>query len=224
MNLPKHIAIIMDGNGRWGIKKHNSRLIGHKHGIENLKSILKFCLNKKILNLTIYAFSKDNLKRSKKEVVNLFNLFEKYFLKNEKYFNDQKISIKIIGEKKNLPKNISYLIKRINFRKISKPLINLNVAFNYSSKLEIINTFKYLIRKKKMINMTNVKNNLYTKRSGYPDLIVRTGARNRLSDFLLWQISYSEIFFIKKMWPDFKPRDLNNIINKFLTIKRNFGS
>ncbi len=191
MKLPNHIAIIMDGNGRWGKKKYNSRIVGHKYGIENIKSILNFCLNRKILNLTIYALSKDNLDRPKKEVVNLFTLFEKYFLKNEKSFEEKKVSIKVFGTKNKLPTNIINLIKKINMKKIVRPKINLNVAFNYSSKLEIINSFKCLLKQKKKINITNIQNNLYTKRSGDPEILIRTGGKNRLSDFLLWQVSYT---------------------------------
>jgi len=224
MIFPNHIAIIMDGNGRWGMKKFGNRLIGHKYGIENIKNILQCCINNKISNLTIYAFSKDNLKRSKKEISNIFNLFKKYFLKNENYFNKNNISINIIGEKNNLPKDILQLIKKINSSIIRKPKILLNVAFNYSSKIEIINTVKKIVLAKKKINIINIEKNLYTAKSKTPEILIRTGSTNRLSDFLLWQLSYAEIFFSKKMWPDFKSSDLLLILKKFNRIKRNFGS
>jgi undecaprenyl diphosphate synthase len=224
MNLPNHIAIIMDGNGRWGEKNFGNRLAGHKCGIENIKNILKYCIKKKISNLTLYAFSKDNLKRSVSEISNLFNLFEKYFLKNEAFFDTNKILIRVVGEKENLPKTIVKLIKKINKKKINKKKINLNIAFNYSSKLEIIKTIKKILFLKKKITIKNIDNNLYTSKSKNPEILIRTGARSRLSDFLLWQISYCELFFVKKMWPDFKSRDLDSIIKKFYKIKRNFGS
>ncbi len=224
MTLPNHIAIIMDGNGRWGKKKFGNRVIGHKYGIENIKNILKYCLKKKISNLTLYALSRDNLKRSKKEIQNLYDLFKKYFLTNENFFDKKKILIKIIGEKKNLPSDLVKLIKKINLKKINRPKINLNIAFNYSSKLELINSIKKIILKKKEINIKNIENNLYTTKSKDPEILIRTGAKNRLSDFLLWQISYTEIFFVKKLWPDFKPFDLRLILKKYSKIKRNFGS
>jgi len=223
MRLPNHIAIIMDGNGRWGKAKFNNRKLGHKFGIENIKNIISYCLKKKIPNLTLYALSKDNLKRSRIEIKNLFNLFETYFIKNENFFDNKNISLLVIGEKSNLPKKILKLIKKINSKKIKKSTLNINIAFNYSSKDEILNTFKKIKKKGNIINKTNVDKYLYTQRSGDPEIIVRTGGMKRLSDFILWQSSYSEIFFVEKMWPDFKSSDLNRVLLKFKKIKRNFG-
>lgn len=224
MTLPNHIAIIMDGNGRWGKKKYKNKLLGHKYGIENIKNIIKYCIYKKINHLTLYAFSKDNLKRSAKEVSNLFSLFEKYFRENEYFFDEKKISINVIGEKLNLPNRIIKLINKINKKKINNPSINLNIAFNYSSKLEIVTSIKNIIKLKKKINIKNVESELFTFKSKDPEILIRTGARCRLSDFMLWQLSYTEIFFLRKLWPEFKPYDLNLIIKKFKKIKRNFGS
>ncbi len=227
MIFPNHIAIIMDGNGRWGIKHYNNRKIGHKFGIKNLEVIIKHCLKIKIKNLTIFALSRDNLKRSASEISNIFNLFKINFKKNEKFFLKNKINLKIIGEKKKLPYDIINIIKKINkknFYSKKKNQLNLNIAFNYSSKEELINSIKKLIKKRKKVNNENISRQLYTFRSGDPEILIRTGGRNRLSDFLLWQISYSEIFFIDKLWPDFKNLDLDRIIKKFTTIKRNYGS
>ena len=226
MKIPQHIAIIMDGNGRWGLKNYNSRLAGHKHGVENIKPIIECCINENIKNLTIYAFSRDNLNnRSKKEVSNLFSLFKKYLHENINYFEEKKIKLNFIGELKKLPNDIVKIIQNTN-RKFNKESFNLrlNVAFNYSSKIEIINTLKKIKKKNLAINEKNIQKNLYTSECPNPEILIRTGGYSRLSDFLLWQCAYSEIFFDKKYWPDFKVKDLKKIIRNFKKIKRNFGS
>jgi len=225
MNLPNHIAIIMDGNGRWGKKKFNNRLIGHERGIKNIKNIVEFCLKKKIPNLTIYALSKDNLKkRNKNEINNIFKLLKNYLSKNINYFKKYKIKINFIGEIQLLPISLKKMLisssKELN--KFKSKLV-LNVAINYCSKTEILNAIKMLIKNKKKSNVLNVEKYLYTATSGHPEIIIRTGGYNRLSNFLLWQAAYSEFFFEKKLWPDFKVVDLQNILKKFSKIKRNFG-
>ena len=226
MKNPNHIAIIMDGNGRWGKKKFNNRSSGHKKGIENIKAILDYILLKKIKHLTLYAFSRDNLlNRRKNEINNIFYLLEKYLKKNKEFFEKNKIKLNFIGEKSGLPNNIKTLIKNANkvFNLKGKKL-TLNIAFNYSSKLEILNSVKKIIFNKKKISEKNISLNLYTAKSKNPDLIIRTGGYKRLSNFLLWQSAYSELFFVDKLWPDFKKRDLNEIIKKYKKIKRNFGA
>ena len=225
MNLPNHIAIIMDGNGRWGKKKFNNRLIGHERGIKNIKNIVEFCLKKKIPNLTIYALSKDNLKkRNKNEINNIFKLLKNYLSKNINYFKKYKIKINFIGEIQLLPISLKKMLisssKELNK---FKPKLVLNVAINYCSKTEILNAIKMLIKNKKKLNVLNVEKYLYTATSGHPEIIIRTGGYNRLSNFLLWQAAYSEFFFEKKLWPDFKVVDLQNILKKFSKIKKNFG-
>ncbi len=226
MRLPNHIAIIMDGNGRWGVKKYKNRILGHEHGIKNIKPIIKFLINKKIKNLTLYAFSKDNfLKRNRKEVKNLFLLLEKYLDENKDFFINNKINLNFIGERNGLPKKTRKIILKANKNfKQKKNNLLLNIAFNYSSKSEIINSCKEILKKNIKINQENLSKNLYTSSSQDPELIIRTGGYQRLSDFLLWQASYSEIYFVKKLWPDFKTRDLNIILKKFDRIKRNFGA
>ena len=226
MTIPKHIAIIMDGNGRWGLKKYNSRLAGHKYGVENIKPIIEFCIKKKIKNLTIYAFSRDNLHNRKRgEVLNLFSLFKEYLEKNIDYFKKKKIKLKFIGETRNLPANIVKIIKKTNidFDNMNFDL-KLNVAFNYSSKVEIVNAIRKVNNKHKPITEKNIDKFLYTFGCPNPEILIRTGGYSRLSDFLLWQCAYSEIFIEKKLWPDFKIKDLNKILKKFSKIKRNFGS
>ena len=225
MNLPNHIAIIMDGNGRWGKKKYNNRLLGHEKGIKNIKNILEFCLKKKISNLTIYALSKDNLKkRNKGEINNIFKLLEKYLNKNISYFRKYKIKINFIGEIQKLPKNLKkMLISSSRELDAFIPKMVLNVAINYSSKVEILNAVKILLKNNRKLNIKNVERYLLTSSSGHPEIIIRTGGYKRLSDFLLWQAAYSELFFENKLWPDFKVNDLKKILKKFFQIKRNFG-
>jgi len=225
MNLPNHIAIIMDGNGRWGKKKFNNRLLGHEKGIKNIKRILEFCVIKKISNITIYALSKDNLiKRNKSEINNIFNLLKKYLKNNINFFKKYKVKINFIGELDELPSSLNkILFASSNKLRGFKKKITLNVAINYSSKIEILNAVKILIKKGKKISIKNLESHLFTASSGHPEIIIRTGGFKRLSDFLLWQAAYSELFFEKKLWPDFKVKDLERIITKFDKIKRNFG-
>ena len=225
MKLPNHIAIIMDGNGRWGLKKYNSRLLGHEHGIKNIKPLVNFFLKKKIKNLTLYALSFDNLKkRSKKEISNLFDILQKYLIKNEEYFTYNKICLNFIGEKQNIPKKIKGLINKFNKKKLKKINLRLNIAFNYSSRKEIIYSVKKIYKKTNKINENSLSKNLLTHKSGDPSILIRTGGFQRLSDFLLWQLSYTELFFPKKLWPDFKIKDLKKILIDFNKVKRNFGS
>ena len=226
MKLPNHIAIIMDGNGRWGLKNHKSRLIGHEFGIKNTKNIVNYCLKHKINNLTLFALSSDNLrKRSKREIQNLFSLLENYLQKNIQFFKEKKIKLNFIGENTNLPNKIKVILNKYsNETKFTKSKLLMNIAFNYSSKQEITNSCKQLAKSQKPINQKNITKYLYTAKTKDPEILIRTGGYSRLSDFLLWQCSYTEIFFIKKMWPDFKSKDLDVIIKKFKKLKRNFGS
>ncbi|MDB3873138.1 polyprenyl diphosphate synthase [Pelagibacteraceae bacterium] len=226
MKSPNHIAIIMDGNGRWGLKNHKSRLIGHEFGVKNIKNIINYCLKHKINFVTLFALSSDNLKkRSKREIENLFALLENYLKKNIHFFKEKKIKLNFIGENVNLPKKINVILKKYsNETKLLKSKLILNIALNYSSKQEIVNSCKLIAISQKQINQKNISKHLYTSVTKDPEILIRTGGHTRLSDFLLWQCSYTEIFFIKKLWPDFKPKDLDFIIKKFKKLKRNFGS
>ena len=223
MNPLNHVAIIMDGNGRWGLKHKNSRNLGHLAGLKNVEEIIKTSIKHDIKFLTLFAFSTENWKRPKKEISFLFNLLKKFLKKKTNLLSSDNIKLKIIGEKK-FPPIINKLIN--NAEKLTKKNTNLqvNLALNYGSKKEIINSFKILKKKKIKINENNLTNHLYTKNLPDPDLLIRTGNTKRLSNFLLWQLSYSEIFFEKKLWPDFKSRDYIKIIKRFKTIKRNFGN
>ncbi len=223
MNPLKHVAIIMDGNGRWGLKKKNSRNAGHRAGLNTVEKIIKETIKNNIKFLTLYAFSTENWKRPKKEINFLFNLLEN-FLKNKiEDLNKQNIRLKIIG-KKNFSSELNYLLRVSEKKTVRNKKLQINLALNYGSKAELINAFKKLNENKEAINEKNFKKYLQTSNAPDPDLLIRTGDTKRLSNFLLWQLAYSEIFFEKKLWPDFNEKDYNKIIKKYQSIKRNFGN
>ncbi len=223
MNHLNHVAIIMDGNGRWGLKNKNSRNAGHKAGLDTVEKIIEASLKKEVKFLTLYAFSTENWKRPKKEINYLFKLLEN-FLKNEiKSLIKRQIKLKIIG-KKSFSTNLNKLILKsekltTNFKKLQ-----VNLALNYGSKDEIVDSVKKIKKKKLRINIKNINKNLYTQNIPDPDILIRTGNTRRLSNFLLWQLAYTEIFFIEKLWPDFNQSDFNIIIKQYKNLKRNFGS
>ena len=223
MNPLNHVAIIMDGNGRWGIKYKNTRNAGHKAGLKTVELIIKKSIDHKIKFLTLYAFSTENWKRPKKEINYLFSLLEN-FLKNKLInFNKHNIKLKIIG-KKNFSKNLNSLLKKAEIKTKNNEKIQVNLALNYGAKTEIINSVNKLNKKNLKITEKNISSQLYTKNIPDPELLIRTGDTKRLSNFLLWQLSYSEIFFEKKLWPDFTTNDFNKIIRQYRYLKRNFGS
>jgi undecaprenyl diphosphate synthase len=219
-----HIAIIMDGNGRWGLKKYNDRNKGHYYGLQNIYNVIKNCIKLNIKYLTLYTFSTENWNRPKKEIDYLFYLFKFFYKKNFNKLNKNNIRIKFIGDLKNIPKELKKIIKDIQEKTKKNHAITVVFAFNYGAKSELINAFKKILKgKKKEINEELVSNNLFTKNIPDPDILIRTGGEKRLSNFLLWQISYAELFFIDKYWPDFSFLDLKKIVNTFSVIKRKFG-
>ena len=223
MNPLNHVAIIMDGNGRWGLKYKNSRNAGHSAGLKTVEKIIKQSIKHKIKFLTLYAFSTENWKRPQKEINYLFNLLEKFLINRIEDLSKQEIKLKIIGVKKFSKKLNNLLI--YSERKTSKnKKLQVNLAINYGSKIEIINAFKLIIKNKDSINIKKFEKYLQTKNIPDPDLLIRTGNTKRLSNFLLWQLAYSEIFFEKKLWPDFNEKDYNRIIKLYKSIKRNFGN
>ena len=223
MNPIKHVAIIMDGNGRWGLKKKKSRNYGHKIGLKTVEKVIKVTIKNKIKFLTLYAFSTENWKRPKKEVNFLFNLLEN-FLKNEiNKLNEQSIRLHIIG-KKNFSKKLNNLLRFSEKKTLKNKRLQINLALNYGSKSELVESFKKINAKKNKVNEKNISLNLFTKNIPDPDILIRTGNTHRLSNFLLWQLAYSEIFFEKKLWPDFNENDYNKILRKFKLIKRNYGN
>ncbi len=222
MNPLKHVAIIMDGNGRWGLKYKNSRNAGHKAGLKTVEKIIEETIKNKIKFLTLYAFSTENWKRPKKEINYLFNLLENFLINRIGELHKQNIKLKIIGVKNFSPK-LNKLLKLSEKKTVKNKKLQINLALNYGSKFELINAFKQLQKKKDKINEKNLVKYLQTNDIPDPDILIRTGNTHRLSNFLLWQLAYSEIFFEKKLWPEFNQNDYNKIIKKFKNIKRNFG-
>ena len=223
MNSINHVAIIMDGNGRWGIKHKKSRNLGHKEGLKTVEKIIKATIKNKIKYLTLYAFSTENWKRPKKEINFLFNLLENFLLNKVSDLNKQNIKLKVIG-KKNFSSKLTKLLKLSEKKTSKNKRLQINLALNYGSKSEIINALNEIKKNKLKINEANVSKSLFTKNIPDPDILIRTGNTKRLSNFLLWQLAYSEIFFEKKLWPDFNENDYNKILSKFKKIKRNFGN
>ena len=222
MNPLNHVAIIMDGNGRWGLKHKNSRNAGHKAGLNTVESIIKQSIKNKIKYLTLFAFSTENWKRPKKEINYLFNLLENFLINKIDDLHKQNIKLKIIGTK-NFSKKLNLLLNLAEKKTSKNSKIQINLALNYGAKFELISAIKKLQKNKKKINEKNIENFLYTKNIPDPDLMIRTGNTKRLSNFLLWQLAYSEIFFEKKMWPDFNDKDYLKIIKEYKNLKRNFG-
>ncbi len=222
MNPLNHVAIIMDGNGRWGLKHKNSRNAGHKAGLDTVEKIIKETLKQNIHYLTLYAFSTENWKRPKKEISYLFSLLENFLSNRIDELHRKNIKLKIIGVK-NFSSNLNKLLNASEKKTSKNTKLQINLALNYGSKYELLNALKNLNKSKKKISEKNLRSFLLTKNIPDPDLLIRTGDTKRLSNFLLWQLAYSEIFFEKKLWPDFNEKDYNKIIKKFRGIKRNFG-
>ena len=223
MNHIRHVAIIMDGNGRWGIKHKKSRNLGHKEGLITVEKIIKASIKNKIKFLTLYAFSTENWKRPEKEIHFLLNLLENYIKKELNRLIKKNIKLKIIGNIDKFPKSLKKKLKDVEKLSKENNLIQINIALNYGSKEEIIKSVKKLLKLSKTVNEKNISQNLYTRNIPDPEILIRTGNTNRLSNFLLWQSSYTEIFFISKLWPDFTKKDFSKIINNFSKVRRNFG-
>ncbi len=223
MNPLNHVAIIMDGNGRWGIQNKNSRNAGHKAGLNTVEKIIKETIKNKIRFLTLYAFSTENWKRPKKEIDYLFNLLETFLARRIEQLHKQNIKLKIIGVK-NFSSKLNNLLIESEKKTSKNTKLQINLALNYGSKFELITAFKKLRKRKDKVTIENLSKHLQTKNIPDPDLLIRTGDTKRLSNFLLWQLAYSEIFFDKKLWPDFNEKDYNRIIKRFKNIKRNFGN
>ena len=223
MNPLKHVAIIMDGNGRWGLKNKNSRNAGHKKGLDTVEKIIKESIKQKIKYLTLFAFSTENWKRPKKEITYLLNLLENFLINKIEDLNKQNIKLKIIGVK-NFSKKLNSLLIFSEKKTSKNKKIQINLALNYGSKFELLNAFKDLKKNNEKVSEKNLKKYLQTKNIPDPEILIRTGNTKRLSNFLLWQIAYTEIFFEKKLWPDFNEKDYIKIINSYKKIKRNFGN
>ena len=220
MNKLNHVAFIMDGNGRWGKRRKKGRNFGHLKGVEIVKKIVKCSIKLKIKFVTFYVFSSENWKRPKHEISFLFKLIKNYFSKEIESIVKQKIKINIIGDLNKLPKDLNLVLKKTQLIKKKNKKITVNLAINYGSKNEIMQSIKKI---KKKINIQNFEKNLYTNSIPNPEILIRTGGHQRLSNFMLWQLAYAELFFLKKLWPDFTANDLIKIINNYKKSKRNFG-
>ena len=223
MNQANHVAIIMDGNGRWALNRRKSRNYGHQQGLRTIEKIVDYAIKKKISYLTLFTFSSENWKRPKNEVNFLFKLLENYFKKNLLKVIRNGIKVKIIGDKSKLARNLRKIIKLAENKTKKNKKISVQLALNYGSKHEIINSLKIINKKKQKITNENFEKNLYTSGLPNPDILIRTGGQRRLINFLLWQIAYAEIFFVNKMWPEFNKNDFQKILNTFKKIKRSFG-
>ena len=223
MNPLKHVAIIMDGNGRWGVKYKNSRNAGHREGLNTVEKVIKSSIKQKIKYLTLYAFSTENWKRPKKEIKYLFDLLETFLINKIEELHKKGIKLKIIGTK-NFSKKLNELLKKSEKITQKNKKLQINLALNYGSKNELISAFKNLQKNNDYISEKNLSKYLLTKNIPDPDILIRTGNTKRVSNFLLWQLAYTEIFFEKKLWPDFNEGDYNRIIKKFKNVKRNFGN
>ena len=223
MNPIKHVAIIMDGNGRWGLKHNKSRNYGHRAGLKTVEKIIRVSLRKKIPYLTLFAFSTENWRRPQKEINFLLKLLENFLQTKLNQLIEQKIKLKIIGDKNKFPKRIKKIINYSENKTKKNKKLHINLAINYGSKSEIVESIKRIIKKKQNISEKKITSNLYTSEIPDPEILIRTGNTKRLSNFLLWQLAYSEIFFEKKLWPDFNENDYLKILKTFKIIKRNFG-
>ena len=223
MNPLNHVAIIMDGNGRWGLRNKKSRNAGHKAGLSVVELIINESIKQKIKFLTLYAFSTENWSRPKAEIKYLFSLLESFLIKQSSELHKKNIKLKIIGNK-NFSSKLNSLLSKVEKKTLNNKTIQVNLALNYGSKFELLEAFRKLNKKKKKITEKNLIKYMQTNNIPDPDILIRTGNTKRLSNFLLWQIAYSEIFFEKKLWPDFDKNDYIKIINNFKKTKRTFGN
>jgi len=222
MNHLNHVAIIMDGNGRWGLRYKKSRNAGHKAGLLTVEKVIKETIKHKIKFLTLYAFSTENWRRPKKEIKYLFRLLENFLLNKLDDLHKKNIKLKIIGVK-SFSKRLNKLLNDSEKKTFKNNKLQINLALNYGSKFELVNAVKQMRKNNEKISESNINKYLQTKNIPDPDLLIRTGNTKRLSNFLLWQLAYSEIFFEKKLWPDFNEKDYNKIIYNYKKVKRNFG-
>ena len=224
MNPVNHVAIIMDGNGRWGIKKKKSRNAGHRAGLNTVEKVINECIKIDIKHLTLFTFSTENWKRPQTEINFLFNLLENFLIHKIDKLIKRKIKLKFIGEINKLPPKLKKNIRKSEVKTSKNLGLQINIALNYGSKNELINSVKIINKKKIKINETNINKNLFTRNIPNPDILIRTGNTQRLSNFMLWQMAYTEIFFEKKLWPDYTANDFKKVLSKFKSTKRNFGS
>ena len=217
----------MDGNGRWAKKKLLPRLVGHNKGLESVRKVIEYCIKYNVKNLTIYAFSTENWKRPIKEVDGLLKLFSKSISKESKNIHSNNIKLKFIGDTSIFTEALQLKIKEIEKETFGNKRLVLNVALNYGGRLDIVNSVNnFYSNKKKIKKITekNINSGLYTKGQPDVDLLIRTGGQQRMSNFLLWQSAYAELFFSKKLWPEFNEKVFVDALYFFQNTERKFGS
>jgi len=219
----QHVAIIMDGNGRWAEKKELHRSEGHKKGLDNILPIVEELIEQKIKYITLFAFSTENNKRPYEEKKNLINLLDDSLDNINEKINENNINLSFIGNLSSLPKKITSKIRKISQKNINATSVKLIIAWNYSGRNDILNAIRK-IDTKQNITEKELESYLMTKNIPDPDLIIRTGNQMRISNFMLWQSAYSELYFSQKLWPEFTKKDLNNAIIEFKKRKRNYGN
>lgn len=226
-NIPKHIAIIMDGNRRWARGRGLPDLKGHEAGSETLEEVVEAAEKLGVETVTVFALSTENIKeRAKREVLGLFNLMKTGYTNRLKKMMQKGVRVTILGEIEGLPATIKQIINQIRKTYLKNESIKLNIALNYGGKKELVKAIKAIVKDGidvNRINETLVERHLYTNGQPDPDLVIRTGGRSRLSNFLLWQTAYSEFYFTKILWPDFDERQLKKAIAWYQAQKRNFG-
>ncbi len=232
-NLPEHVAIIMDGNGRWAKGRGLKRTEGHKVGAEVFRNIAKYCSDLGIKHVTFYAFSTENWKRSKTEVTAIMNLFRKYLDEMQRRAEENEeagYNIRFIGSREGMPKDIVKLMNTVEERSKDKSNTYVNLAVNYGGRAEIVESVKSIAERVKNgtlkiedITEDTVSAGIYTAGQPDPDLIIRPSGEFRLSNFLLWQSAYAEIYVDDVLWPDYKPEDLDRALEAYAKRNRRFG-
>ena len=216
----------MDGNARWARKKKISSEKGYKKGLEKIKEIVDICINNKIKYLTIFALSSENIKRPRVEVI--FKIIKNTFKDLvDNFFKENNIKVLVLGDKNNLPININNILNKIEVITKNNKLLNLNIAFNYGAINEIVfsinKIIKYKEKKNLIVNEQTIRDNLYLPNTPDPDILIRTGGFQRLSNFFLFQLSYTELFFTDTLWPDITKQEIETILDKYKKIERKYG-
>ena len=223
--LPRHIAIIMDGNGRWAKRRHLPRTAGHAAGSKNFKDIARYCNKIGLEYLTVYAFSTENWKRPKEEVNGIMDLFRQY-LRDTENFKGENISLQFIGSRENLPEDIIALMAKAESDSADATGMHLNIALNYGGRDEIVSAVRAIVREgiePRNITEETLSQHLYTAGQPDPDYIIRPSGEYRLSNYLIWQSAYAEFWFSDVLWPDFRPKHLEQAIDDYNKRNRRFG-
>lgn len=225
LKVPKHVGIIMDGNGRWAIKNNRERNYGHKKGVEVAENVIEWSKEFGVDYLTLYTFSQENWKRPKEEIEFLFELIIRYFEENLNRIIENGVKISFLGKIDDLPKSLKDTCKEIQNISKNNTEFNLILALNYGGKQEIVDAVNKIIKEgKEEITIEDMERNLYLPHLPNPDLIIRTGGEVRLSNFLLWESAYSELYFTKTLWPDFSYEEYLNALKDYSKRERRFGA